>query len=183
MMKDAAVRAVAAADDYLAALSRYQQGDDGPGDPGKIAGGPEAHRFFQAIAGQPREVGNAAAKRLALGVGSIADPLAAVARGEGFAEAGMSYNVGWHYEYWWGLHPAGAAQQLNLHPLVAGMIAVEAVVDRLPEFRGQAILLMRPKLLDSRSCDINFFAPLHDALRSRVNVLRILPAAEVDSLC
>jgi hypothetical protein len=45
------------------------------------------------------------------------------------------------------------------------------------------VLLMRPKVLGSRMCDMNFFPPLHDALRSRVTVLRKLPAVEVDSLC
>src|SRR5262249_18006512 len=109
--------------------------------------------------------------------------VAAVAHGEGFIEKGMSYAVGWHYEYWWGLHPAGAARRLNVHSAVAGMIGVEATVHDLPEFRGQAILLMRPKAFASRLCDMNFFAPLHDALRSRVTVLRKLPAVEVDSLC
>ena len=63
------------------------------------------------------------------------------------------------------------------------MIGVEATVHDLPEFRGQAILLMSPKLFGSRLCDMNFFAPLHDALRSRVTVLRKLHAVEVDSLC
>jgi hypothetical protein len=365
---DAATKAaVAAAEDYLAALSRYQHGDDGPADPVKVAGGPEAHRFFETLKGQSGDVLDAAANRLAAGIGSVPDPLAAalaayqvgalleegadpaglgealrprlqadfaaarrfvglvetetniqrpndvdpvtiaplgckertgasawaalqfstcaamaawcrhrpsrllarsaprlvedagflggrggycyfiaqllsaadgtqitvlspeqhkgfivelesvrnaahlfalledtvvgdpeqgwlagprvdanvaaVARGEGFIKEGMSYQVGWHYEYWWGLHPAGAARRRNVQPLVAGMIGVEATVHDLPEFRGQAILLMRPKLLGSRLCDMNFFPPLHDALRSRVTVLRKLPAVEVDSLC
>ncbi len=109
--------------------------------------------------------------------------VAAVARGEGLIEKGMSFSVGWHYEYWWGLHPAGAVRRLNVHPQAAGMIGVEATVHDLPEFRGQAVLLMRPKLLASRQCDLSFFAPLHDALRSRVTVLRKLPEGEVDSLC
>lgn len=367
-MTEAATRAVvAAAEDYLAALSRYQHGDDGPADPVKVAGGPEAHRFFEALKGQADEVRDGAANRLAAGICSVPDPLAAalaayqvgalieqgadpavlgealrprlqadfaaarrfvglveaetsiqqpadvdaatiarlgrkertgasawaalkfstcaamaawcrhrpsrllargapgladdasflgerggychfiaellsaadgtqitvlspeqhrgfvvelesvrnaahlfalledtvvgdpeqgwlagprvdakvaaVARGEGFIEEGASYHIGWHYEYWWGLHPDGAARRLNVHPLAAGMIGVEATVHDLPEIRGQAILLMRPKLFGSRLCDMNFFAPLHDALRSRVTVVRKLPAVVVDSLC
>jgi hypothetical protein len=365
---DAATRAaVTAADDYLAALSRYRHGDDGPADPVNVGGEAEAHRFFETVKGQSGEVRDAAADRLAAGIGLVPDPLAAalaayqvgaliekganpsvlaealrprlqadfgaarrfvglveaetniqrpedvdpamiarlgckertgasawaalkfstcaamaawcrhrpsrllasiapglvddasflgerggycyyiaellssadgtqitvlspeqhrgflvelesvrnaahlfalledrvvgdpeqgwlagphvdakvaaVARGEARIEAGMSYQVGWHYEYWWGLHPSGAARKLDLHPIVAGMIGVEATVHDLPEFRGQAILLMRPKLLGSRSCDMSFFAPLHAALRSRVTVLRKLSAVEVDSLC
>ncbi len=109
--------------------------------------------------------------------------VAAVARGEGFAEAGMTFSVGWHYEYWWGLHPEGAARELNLHPLVAAMIGVEATVHDLPEFRGRPVVLMRPAKIGSRACDINFFAPLHDALRSGVRVLQRLTSEEVDALC
>lgn len=63
------------------------------------------------------------------------------------------------------------------------MIGVEAPVHNLPEFQGRPIILMRPAMLKSRSCDVSFFTPLHDALRSRVTVLRKLPAAEVDTLC
>jgi hypothetical protein len=358
---------VTAADDYLATLSRYQHGDDGPANPVKVAGGPEANRFFETLKGQSGEVFDAAANRLAAGVGSIPDPLAAalaayqvgalneaganpavlgealrprlqadfaaarrfvalveaetniqrpgdvdaltiarlgckeragasawaalqfstcaamaawcrhrpsrllarsipglvadagflgvrggycyyvaellsaadgtqitvlspeqhrgflvelesvrnaahlfalledtvvgdpeqgwlagprvdakvaaVARGESIIEKGMNYQVGWHYEYWWGLHPDGAARIRKVHPLVAAMIGVEATVHHLPEFRGQPVILMRPKMLGSRMCDMNFFAPLHDALRSRVTVLRKLANVDVDSLC
>lgn len=367
-MSDAAIQAAdRAADEYIAALSRYRHDVGGPVDPPKIAGGPEAHRFFEAIQGQSDAVRDAAANRLAGGIGSIPDPLAAalgamqvgallergadpaalgealrprlqadfsaarrfverveaearverpddadpavlaeigrvdgmgatawaalqfstcaamaawcrhrpsrlhaktasglvedaaflgerggychyvadllsaadgvqvvvlspeqrkgfvvelecvrnaahlfalleeslvgdpaegwldgprvdakvaaVARGEEVLRAGTTFEVGWHYEYWWGLEPAGAARRFNLHPLVAAMIGVEAPVDDLPEFRGRPTLLMRPKAFGSRQCDMSFFAPLHDALRSRTSVLRKLPAAEVDALC
>lgn len=367
-MSDAATEAaVAAADGYITALSRYRHGDDGPADPATVAGGPEAHRFFESVTGQPGAVLDAAVNRLAAGVGEIPDPLAAalgafqvgaliqegadpavmgevlrprlqgdfaaarrfvglvetetgkdrpadvapavlarlgcqdrtgasawaavqfataaamaawcrhrptrllartapglvedarflgdrggychfiadllaaadgtqitivspeqhrgfvvelesvrnaahlfalledtvigdpadgwlagprvdaavaaVARGDGDISPGMSFSVGWHYEYWWGLNPAAAARRRDLHPLVAAMIGVEATVDDLPEFRGRAIMLMRPKAFGFRQCDLNFFAPLHDALRSRVTVLEKLAAAEVDALC
>lgn len=359
--------AIAAADDYLAALSRYRHGDDGPADPVTVAGGPEAHRFFEAVRGQPAEIRDAGTNRLAAGLAAVPDPLAAalgaglvgslieegvdpavlgevlgprlqadfaaarrfvglveaetgvqrpddvdavtlarlgrqervgaaawaalrastcaamaawcrhrpsrvlakavpgladdaaflgerggycyyigellaaadgtrvtvlspeqqkgfevelecvrnaahlfalledtlvgdpkqgwldgprvdadiaaVARGEAPATADMSHAIGWHYEYWWGLNPAGATRRFDLHPLVAGMIGVEATVHDLPAVRGEAVLLMRPRWLGSRTCDLSFFAPLHDALRRRVIVLRRLPAGEVDALC
>lgn len=367
-MEEAAIRAaVAAADDFLAFLSRYRHGDDGPAPPAAVAGGPEAQRFFDASRRQADEVRDAAANRLAAGIGSIPDPLAAglagchvgaliergadpavlgevmrprlqadfaaarrfvelvevetgieqpgdvdaailaqlgrkdrigasawaaqesstraamaawcrhrpsrllargapgladdagflgerggyshfiaallsaadgtqitvlspeqhkgfvveleavrnaahlfalledtvvgnpeqgwlsgprvaagvaaVARGKCPLNVAMTYEVGWHYEYWWGVAPEGAGRRLGLHPLIAGMIGVEATVHDLPEVLGQAILLMRPKVLGSRGCDMSFFAPLHSALRSRVTVLRKLGAAEVDALC
>ena len=115
--------------------------------------------------------------------GPRTDPkVAAIARGEGEAFQGSFFNVGWHYEYWWGLQPEGAAGVSGLHPLVAAMIGVEASVHDLPAFRGQSVMLMRPGRFGSRACDIGFFAPLHDALRSRVTVVRKLPPAEVDAL-
>jgi hypothetical protein len=98
-------------------------------------------------------------------------------------ERAMFFAVGWHYEYWWGLRPEGAARASGLHPLVAAMIGVEATVHDLPDFRGRPVILMRPARLGSRSCDAGFFSPLHDALRSRVTVLRQLPPTEVDALC
>ena len=116
--------------------------------------------------------------------GPRADPkVAAVAQGEGEIEEGMFYSVGWHYEYWWGFRPEAAARATGLHPLVAAMIGVEATVDNLPEFRGRPVILMWPARFGSRQCDLNFFAPLHEALRSRVTVVRQLPPAEVDTLC
>ncbi|MBN1429720.1 MAG: hypothetical protein JXB07_15225 [Anaerolineae bacterium] len=117
--------------------------------------------------------------------GPRTDPkVAAIARGEAIMEEAMDFSIGWHYEYWWGLQPEAAAQSSGLHPLVAAMIGVEAPVDNLPEFHDQPVILMRPKMLGYRGCDIGgFFAPLHDALRSRVTVLRQLPPEEVDALC
>jgi hypothetical protein len=109
--------------------------------------------------------------------------VAAVARGEAEMEEGMTFAIGWHYEYWWGLRPEAAARTSGLHPLVAAMIGVEAPVHDLPAFRGRPVILMRPALLGHRGCDVGFFAPLHGALRSRVTVPRQLPPAEVDALC
>jgi hypothetical protein len=45
------------------------------------------------------------------------------------------------------------------------------------------LILMRPKRLGYRACDVSFFSPLHEALRSRVTVLQQLTPAEVDALC
>jgi hypothetical protein len=45
------------------------------------------------------------------------------------------------------------------------------------------VILMRPGAFANRQCDVGFFAPLHEDLRSRVTILQHLPAAEVDALC
>jgi hypothetical protein len=123
---------------------------------------------------------------LGLLTGPRTDPnVAAIARGEAAIEGeGVSFfAIGWHYEYWWGLRPEAAARASGLHPLVAAMIGVEAPVSDLPKFRGRPVILMRPAWLKSRTCDLGFFSPLHDALRSRTTVLRHLSALEVDALC
>jgi hypothetical protein len=116
--------------------------------------------------------------------GPRTDPkVAAIARAEAAMEEAMVFAVGWHYEYWWGLHPEAAARASGLHPLVAAMIGVEATIHDLPEFQGRLVILMRPARIGSRNCDVSFISSLHDALRSRATVLRQLPAAEVDALC
>jgi hypothetical protein len=115
-------------------------------------------------------------------------------------EEDMFFDIGWHYEYWWGLRPEAAARAWGLlqeprggaepHEalarelgmLSAALIGVEAKVHDLPAFRGQPLILMRPARL-TRSCSVGFFAPLHNALRSRTTMLRQLPPAEVDTLC
>lgn len=109
--------------------------------------------------------------------------VAAIARGEAAMVEEMFFDVGWHYEYWWGLRPEAAGRASGLHSLAAAMIGVEATVHDLPEFQGQSVILMRPAILGRRSCDGAFFSPLHDVLRSRVTVLRHLSSIEVDALC
>lgn len=154
---------------------------------------PEAHKGFEVELTVVRNaahlfalledklVGDPAAGLLE---GQRTDPrVAAIARGEATLEEAMSFQIHWHYEYWYGLAPQGAARATGLHPLVAAMIGVEAAADDLPAFRGQTVILMRPALLPNRSCDVGFFAPLHDALRSGVTVVRRLAPSEVDALC
>jgi hypothetical protein len=121
---------------------------------------------------------------LGLLTGPRTDPkVAAIARGEADVEEGVVFAVGCHYEYGWGLRPEAAARASGLHPAVAAMIGVETAVSDLPEFRGRPVILMRPAMLKSRACDLGFFSRLHEALRSRVTVVRQLSAEEVDALC
>lgn len=108
--------------------------------------------------------------------------VAAVARGGAELDASGSFPIGWHYEYWWGLQPEAAARARGLDPQLVAMIGVEATVHDLPACNGQPVVLMRPRRMQRR-CDLGLFAPLHDALRSQVAVLRQLSGAEVASLC
>ena len=126
-------------------------------------------------------VGDPAEGRL---VGPRSSPrLAALARGEPQQEQRGSLTIGWNYEYWWGLQPEAVVRAHGLHPQLAAMVGVEVKLDQLPEFRGQRLLLMRPARMAERRCSLGFLAPLHDALRCGVTLLRQLPATEVDALC
>lgn len=49
----------------------------------------------------------------------------------------------------------------------------------VPALDGQRIVLVGPPLLGGRAWDSNFFANIHDALKSRAEVVEVLPAAEV----
>jgi hypothetical protein len=69
--------ALTAAEDYLAFLSRYRHGDDGPANPATLAVGPEVDRLACALSGQPTEVREAVAGKLATGLAQLPDPLAA----------------------------------------------------------------------------------------------------------
>lgn len=111
------------------------------------------------------------------------DPaIAAIARGEQPLEGDPIFSIGWHYEYWFGVNPEAAAQITGLHPLIGAMIGVEASLRALPLARGQAIILMKPRLVGSRTCKVNdFFPPLHDALRSGTLIVHELTPEEVDT--
>ena len=115
--------------------------------------------------------------------GPRVDPeIAAIARGEQMTESEGTFAIGWHHEYWFGVEPAAGARLTGLHPMVAAMIGVEASVRDVPSVRGQAVVLMKPGVLGARTCDANgFFAPLHDALRSQVEIRRRLSGDEVDA--
>lgn len=115
--------------------------------------------------------------------GPVLDPaVAAVARGETALEQELTFSIGWHYEYWFGAHPEAAAAITGLHPQIGAMIGVEAQLRHLPLARNQAIILMRPGKVGSRSCKVSdFFPPIHDALRSGVLIRHELTPDEVDT--
>jgi hypothetical protein len=126
-------------------------------------------------------VGDPAAGLLA---GPKVDPeIAAIARGEVMMEGARTFTIGWHYEYWFGMHPTAGAHMTGLHPLIAAMIGVEASVAQLPTPLDRPVILMKPRQLGSRTCEAaDFFSPLHNALRSAVEIRQTLSAEQVDAL-
>lgn len=115
--------------------------------------------------------------------GPKVDPeIAAIARGEIMMEAERIFTIGWHYEYWFGMHPTAGGAITGLHPAIAAMIGVEASVRHLPTPLEQPVILMKQRLIGSRTCDASsFFSPLHNALRSATQIRRTLTPDEVDA--
>jgi hypothetical protein len=56
----------------------------------------------------------------------------------------------------------------------------EGVPAAIPELDGQRIIILGPSLLASRSWDSNFFANIHDALRSRTTIVEVLSPEQVN---
>jgi len=115
--------------------------------------------------------------------GPKVDPeIAAIARGEIMMEAERVFTIGWHYEYWFGMHPTAGAAITGLHPAIAAMIGVEASVTHLPTPLEQPVILMKRRQIGSRTCEASgFFSPLHNALRSATQIRRTLSPDEVDA--
>lgn len=110
------------------------------------------------------------------------DAVAAVARGDAPVTRQLQFAIQWHYETWLGVDGHAAARTNGLHHLAAAMIAVDVDLRNLPLFENQAVLIMRAGVFGSRTCFAGeFFAPLHDALRSSVEIRRTLSADEVSA--
>ena len=58
-------------------------------------------------------------------------------------------------------------------------LGVEGRPESIPEFEGERVLILGPPVFATRSWDSNFFANIHDALRSAVRVVDVLTAEEV----
>lgn len=59
-------------------------------------------------------------------------------------------------------------------------LPVEVSPAAIPALDGRRILLVGPPLLGSRGWDSNFFANIHDALKSRAEVVEVLPPEQVE---
>jgi hypothetical protein len=98
--------ALSAAEDYIAYLSQYRHGDDGPTEPAILANAPAARKLFDAESGWSPEVRGVVASRLSRAAVEVPDPLAA---------ALLAYDV-------------GSLVEVGADPVPLG----EAIVKRLP---------------------------------------------------
>jgi hypothetical protein len=80
----------------------------------------------------------------------------------------MFFAVGWHYVYWWDFVQMPPRERRACIPKAAALIGVEASVLGLPEFRNQAVILMRPARLKSRTTS-----------SQEISFLRYFPTPEI----
>lgn len=110
--------------------------------------------------------------------GEPTDPeVLAVARGESAPTQALPDHARFHFATWGGLNTDGGMAGVDF----ASWIGVEASPADIPPFDGAPVVLVGPMVLGSRSWDSNFFANVHDALRSRAEIVAVLPSEEVSA--
>lgn len=108
--------------------------------------------------------------------GEASDPeVLAVAKGESAPTQSLADHARFHFATWGGLTADGALAGVDF----ASWIGVEMSPADIPAFDGTPVVLVGPMALGSRSWDSNFFANVHDALKSRAEIVAVLPPKEV----
>ncbi|MBP3953989.1 hypothetical protein J8F10_01575 [Gemmata sp. G18] len=104
--------------------------------------------------------------------GEPVDPeVIAIATGESAHPRLLTDHARFHFDIWSGSleDPMGTLISLP----------VEETPAAIPRLDGQRIVIVGPPVLGGRGWDSNFFANIHDALKSRAEVVEVLPEAEV----
>lgn len=110
------------------------------------------------------------------------EEVVAVARGESAPTQLLFDEARFHYYHWFGLNPDGTFMESAVprwppaDPCWPGVGQCPADIARLD---GMPILLIGPKVFGFRKWDNNFFANIHDALKSRAEIVEVLPAERV----
>ena len=129
--------------------------------------------FFKAGAGSTGIIGGL--QFALIGAGHlIGDPLddavVAVARGEVPHTQHLHDSARFHFCAWFGMRANGELDGMNM----GSWLPVDYDPGAIPLFEGVPVVLIGPKVLGSRSWDSNFFANIHDALRSRAEIVEVL---------
>jgi hypothetical protein len=93
-----------------------------------------------------------------------------VARGEVPHTQHLYDSARFHFCAWFGMKANGELEGMN----VMSWLPVEETPRAIPEFEGVPVVLIGPKVFASRSWDSHFFASIHDALRSRAEIVEVL---------
>jgi hypothetical protein len=81
----------------------------------------------------------------------------------------------WQFYNWTGLRADGTYGGGD----VSTWLFVEDSPMAIPEFEGERVVILGPPVLASRSWDSNFFANIHDALRSAARVVEVLTSEQI----
>jgi hypothetical protein len=98
-----------------------------------------------------------------------------VATGETPQQYARLDHARWHFYAWAGLLPDDTLAATDFTTWIPG----DAAPATIPILDGTRIVIVGPMVLDSRSWNSNEFAAIHDALRSRVDVVEVLPPDRV----
>ena len=110
--------------------------------------------------------------------GEPTDPeVVAVATGATAPTRALPDHARFHFQTCNGLNPDGTLAGMNLE----SWIGVEVSPADIPRFDDEPVLLIGPTVLGSRGWDSNFFANIHDALKSRVEIVDVLPREQVEA--
>jgi hypothetical protein len=98
-----------------------------------------------------------------------------IATGEALQPTVRLDHARWHFYTWAGLLPDDTLAATDFTTWIPG----DATPATVPELDGARIVIIGPMVLGSRSWNSNEFAAIHDALRSRVDVVEVLPPDRV----
>jgi hypothetical protein len=97
------------------------------------------------------------------------EQLVRVARGEVPHTQRLHDSARFHYCSWQGMKANG-----ELGIAINTWLEANGSPKYIPQFEGVPVVLIGPKVFDSHSWDSNFFANIHDALRSRAEIVEVL---------
>jgi hypothetical protein len=109
---------------------------------------------------------------------AIDEQLLGVATGEVPHDKLLTDDARWQFYTWRGLYPDGSYAGADM----STWLFVEDPPTVIPEFEGERVVILGPPVLGSRMWDSNFFANIHDALRSAARVVGELAPEEVTGL-
>lgn len=108
--------------------------------------------------------------------GEPPDPeLYGIATGETPQQSMRIDHAQWHFYSWKGLQPDGTFATTDFRTWISG----NAKPTEIPTLEGTRIALIGPMLLGRQSWNSNEFACIHDALRSRADIVEVLSQEQV----
>lgn len=110
--------------------------------------------------------------------GEPVDPeVAGVATGETPHTRQLFDHARFHFSAWFGLKADGSFKGSPIDSMLH--FPVEVSPASVPRFEGTPVMLIDPMEQGSRSWDSGFFANIHDALRSRAEIVEVLTGEQV----